>query len=521
MKKIWRKNFEIKRMSFYLAQEVFDATYEFQSKTTGKKNINEAIWINKDEENIATYFLKDQLRDLVNDSMNKVIKRPDLLISIHQQNTGHVRQLFKLLVEAQKLNLLKLSDRQLVHLYDEIFRLVRLTHGTAICTTWFIDSDGEDLTKYLINIVKNKIENLKFKMNFAEVFSILTTPSRYSNQQLETIESLEILKLIKNNNFARQLFLTSPLSEIEANLGRLSFPLRKKIKRHYKKWHFTPYTYNGPAYSLDYYLEVWSSLLKQKFDFNQELDNLRKINQETRAKKNQIIKKLKLNEKEKMIFDFAADIVWLKAYRKDSMFYASYIVDLIYREIGKRLSISFNQARHFTAQEVKEAMLKHKFSIGELNARIKAFVIYYKTGKQVILTGKKMKLFLAGKKFERIQVANINELKGTPACPGKVKGIVKIINVPDDMGKMNLGDIMISHTTFPALVPAMKKAVAIVTDDGGLTCHAAIVARELKKPCIVGTKMATAVLKDGDKVMIDANEGVVKKIINNKYQINN
>ena len=66
--------------------------------------------------------------------------------------------------------------------------------------------------------------------------------------------------------------------------------------------------------------------------------------------------------------------------------------------------------------------------------------------------------------------------------------------------------------TDPRYVPAMKKAAAIVTDEGGITCHAAIVSRELKKPCIIGTKIATKVLKDGDEVEVDAEKGVVKKI---------
>lgn len=68
---------------------------------------------------------------------------------------------------------------------------------------------------------------------------------------------------------------------------------------------------------------------------------------------------------------------------------------------------------------------------------------------------------------------------------------------------------MVAHTTFPALVPAMKKASAIITDDGGVTCHAAIVARELKIPTIVGTKVATGILKDGDLVEVDADNGIV------------
>jgi len=80
------------------------------------------------------------------------------------------------------------------------------------------------------------------------------------------------------------------------------------------------------------------------------------------------------------------------------------------------------------------------------------------------------------------------------------------------MGKMNKGDIMVSHTTFPALVPAIKKAAALITDDGGITCHAAIVAREMKIPCVIGTKIATKVLKDGDKVEVDASKGIIKKV---------
>jgi len=75
---------------------------------------------------------------------------------------------------------------------------------------------------------------------------------------------------------------------------------------------------------------------------------------------------------------------------------------------------------------------------------------------------------------------------------------------------MEEGDVMVAHTTFPSLVPAMKKASAIITEDGGITCHAAIVSRELGTPCIVGIKIATQVLQDGMKVAVNADEGLVK-----------
>ena len=70
---------------------------------------------------------------------------------------------------------------------------------------------------------------------------------------------------------------------------------------------------------------------------------------------------------------------------------------------------------------------------------------------------------------------------------------------------------MTSMTT-PDMISAMKRAAAIVTDEGGITSHAAIISRELNKPCIIGTKLATKVFNDGDLVEVDATTGVVKKI---------
>jgi len=93
---------------------------------------------------------------------------------------------------------------------------------------------------------------------------------------------------------------------------------------------------------------------------------------------------------------------------------------------------------------------------------------------------------------------------------GKVSGRVKIINDISELGKIEIGDILVSIQTTPELLPAMKKASAFVTEVGGITSHAAIVARELRKPCIVGTKIATHILRDNDFVQVDANHGLVR-----------
>jgi len=92
------------------------------------------------------------------------------------------------------------------------------------------------------------------------------------------------------------------------------------------------------------------------------------------------------------------------------------------------------------------------------------------------------------------------------------KGIVRIVNEVKDMGKMKKGDILVSIATQPNLIPAMKKAAAFVTEQGGVTSHAAIVAREMNIPCVIGTKIVTKVFKDGDEVEVDATKGLVKII---------
>lgn len=99
--------------------------------------------------------------------------------------------------------------------------------------------------------------------------------------------------------------------------------------------------------------------------------------------------------------------------------------------------------------------------------------------------------------------------RGQSASPGVGRGPVKIIMSPKEIGKMQQGDVLVTDMTTPDFVPAMKKAVAIVTNAGGRTCHAAIVSRELGVPCIVGSKNGTQVLHEGQIITVDAIHGNV------------
>ena len=116
--------------------------------------------------------------------------------------------------------------------------------------------------------------------------------------------------------------------------------------------------------------------------------------------------------------------------------------------------------------------------------------------------------------FEKENLENFQNrvVKGSMAYPGKVQGKIRRVMSYKDLHLMKKGEILISSMTLPDFVPAMEKASAIVTDEGGILCHAAIIARELKIPCIVGTGNATTFFQDGGLVEVDADNGVVRKI---------
>jgi pyruvate,water dikinase len=102
-------------------------------------------------------------------------------------------------------------------------------------------------------------------------------------------------------------------------------------------------------------------------------------------------------------------------------------------------------------------------------------------------------------------------VRGLGAAPGVAGGPARVVKSRADGAALAEGDVLVTHMTAPDWVPLMRRAAAIVTDSGGMTCHAAIVSRELGIPCVVGTGNATRVLRDGEVVTVDATHGVVRE----------
>jgi len=131
-------------------------------------------------------------------------------------------------------------------------------------------------------------------------------------------------------------------------------------------------------------------------------------------------------------------------------------------------------------------------------------------GKIFILQSRPITTINNGKKTEPASAASGKLLfTGLGAAPGVATGVVRLIASGRELDKVKTGDIMVTKMTMPDMVPGMKRAGAIVTDEGGMACHAAIVSRELGCPAVVGTKKATAILKEGMEITVDGGKGAV------------
>ncbi|MFH1316144.1 MAG: PEP-utilizing enzyme [Candidatus Woesearchaeota archaeon] len=245
-----------------------------------------------------------------------------------------------------------------------------------------------------------------------------------------------------------------------------------------------------------------------------EIYNIQKILSDLRNIKDLPDKKSQkeFNGKIQFIIDQAEEFSYFRQYSAECFSIPVVRYRELFNEIGKELGISYDELIYLTSDEIIVLINdKEKANLDEINARKQGYVILNVNGKCDIVSNKKefnefFDIFIP--KYDKSKT----ELIGRTANKGYAKGKAKIFLEPENMEKMNDGDILVTTMTTPDFVPLMKKAAAIVTDVGGLLSHASIISREMGKPCVIGTKEATKILKDDDWIEVDAVKGIVRKI---------
>jgi len=407
-----------------------------------------------------------------------------------------------------KADLGELINLQLLKLYDKFreWQMQQYALGVALPIL-----DFQSFSFVESNLNKYLKENVAPK-HFQEYYSTFTEPVKNSFAQDQEEDLLVLMTKYYSSQKWRLDIKKKDTEYLKKHYPKFHFDLKKHTQKHC--WVY--YVYNGPEYIEQDFLEFIKDYLVRGIVPSQELKSKKARRNDLIKKQNRYIRELKPDKFNLAILKLAGKLIWGKPRRKDYQSKTYYHAKKLVAEIGKRLYLSPEQVKSTPYAMIKNGLTLNKTIDLDVVNQIQKFHVCLPNDNGTIATlfGKEAEMF--SNKVKRAihskDVVHSKRIKGECACRGESEGIVKVVNVPADMHKMKYGDILVSTATTPSIVPAMKRASAIITDEGGLTCHAAIVSRELNIPCIIGTKIATQALKDGDEVKVSATRGIIKKI---------
>lgn len=465
--------------------------------------------------------------------VDRFLKDPSFATKVNKEIVKEGDKLRRFAEKIPEENLHKLSNKELWKIFEEHDKL----HTEFYQWCWIpvaVDMFHNNLTNTLKEYLANKSKKDEGKIN--EYLTILTNPTKKSLIIKEHEEFLEIASIINKNKKHQKLFkeffkvfeekdaapfgLATHTPDYERMLEEKMDSIREKIspsiykliQNYYEKYFYVKFMWIGKdgISNFDYYLKEFVKFIGKSGDPDKLLKEKQNEFKTGIKRRDELVKKLKITGKWLTIFNAFGDFMVTKIHRRYAQIYAIYKMQPILEEIASRLGISSFLVRHMMTKEVGQALASGSVNRKELYERNKPYVYLVDGKNESIIIGEQAKKLIS--EVEAEEELDLKELKGQTGCVGKAKGIVKQIFRSSDMQKMNKGDILVSIATDPDILPAMKKAAAFVTEQGGVTSHAAIVARELNVPCVIGTKIATKVFEDGDLVEVDAYKGIVRKV---------
>jgi len=475
-----------------------------EATVTGFKKIFPASQIrasgNYWQKGLGDYFYDDEgMKKTVEDLAGRALRNPAFLYNIFVRAYEKSEKL-KIFSEKNFPSGLKKAK------YDKLLEFCQDYYGRfydfyiyGSCQSFLGYYEDNPIYRKMNEILKKKTKARPEK--FAEYLVILTNPPKSLETNKQEIAILELAEKVKKKGLKnRQEILKKFRRELEA--------LNKRFN--YLSFDFTDKT----NWDVNYYLKLVLEKVKSNPNIGAKIKELKNYERETEKNFKKVCQDIKLNKKEIKVFDLVRNLGYYKWARESGFQKATRNFYLVLEEMGRRLGLNSLETKYVFIDEWEKFEGRKKELKKIAKARIKSFLILISQEQEAeILTGEK-----ATRRFRKLSFVKEKQkqaaagIKGMPARAGQARGIVKIINNKRDLPKMAKGNILVSRATNPEIVSAMKKAAAIITDEGGITCHAAIVSRELGIPCVVGTKIATQVLKDGDRVEVDANRGIVKKI---------
>lgn len=469
---------------YYLIPAIWNAESQTRPETKAFHGVAVVdVWQHVKNGELTAFYLESDWNNAGEKMAERLITDPKYISSLYKIQKRAGKNLVKLSHKIRSYNLADFSVDQLIDFYDQL-KKAWIAHDQINVPIWYIAGD------FFQAKINNELS--KYKLLLEDINTLLT-PSKPS---FSAEEELEIYKIAYNVKEEKNNF--------------------KKINRLVEKYYWIPFGYDGPdLYTFEHYDKLIKEIVESK-SYEQILEKIQQIENYEKVlskKHKEIYKRYSLPKEIKRLVETLHVLALITDERKEYTFQAHEVLYRILNEISAKLSVNPVALRFVMIDELKRLVSdKNKLEETGLRRFKNGIIVHWKEEGFEVLEGDEL-LKLESEVFPKIE--NTQEIKGQIGCRGPqtiTKGRVRILNTSRENSKLEKGEILVTTMTTPEFVPAMRKSLAIVTDEGGVTCHAAIVSRELNISCIIGTKFASKVLKDGDIVEVDTDKGIVRII---------
>ena len=354
---------------------------------------------------------------------------------------------------------------------------------------------------YPDNYIYQKLKTLNVSPIIIDrVSKLINTTGIYSID--ETLNILKIAKEINDNHYQLNNLDEKIISAIEDHKNKYGWMKAYDLEHD-----------NMETYDTKYYLSRIKELLNE--DVLVLINSIENKRLDSDKEFDELLNNNHFNELTNNFLIAMRDFIYLQTLLSESytrmMFMGKIsimkeIVHRIHKDIESYVSLDFDEQREviYNAENYEKYVQENKYGKGRI--KIDNYKKILK-GKDISILKQKVNDYCLS--FIKEEVKNAKIITGTSVNGGVVRGKAKIIKTIQDLSKINTGDILVADMTGPDYVTVFNKVVAFVTDEGGLTCHAAIVSKEFNVPCIVGTQFATQLLKDNTLIEVDANRGII------------